>query len=161
MASYPTHRDCHLSLPPGPDWSSHQVFTKPPPRTPASSARCQGWDVRLCSFWGSLSLSYFVTTLPPTSAVGGLKWYGMATRRKGDWSLLLVRSTPPSPHTHTRMFVFLWKESFSWGNAQILKNAMTQPRIDALVLTTWKIILFVIDTSPPTEHNSFLPFPLG
>lgn len=29
-------------------------------------------------------------------------------------------------------------------------NAMKQPRIDALVPTTWKIILFLIDTSPPT-----------
>lgn len=45
-----THTYYHLSLSHGPDWSSHQVFTKSPPWTPTSSALCQGWDVRLSSF---------------------------------------------------------------------------------------------------------------
>lgn len=88
-------------------------------KAPSSDARLlsslSGLGCEALLLWGSLSPSYFVTTLPPTSTVGVLKWYGMAKRRKGDWSLLLVWSPP------TRMFVFLWKESFSRGNAQILQ----------------------------------------
>lgn len=67
-------------------------------KAPSSDARLLSllseMECEALLLWGSLSLSYFVTTLPPTSAVGGLKWYGMAKRWKGDWSLLLVWSPP-------------------------------------------------------------------